>query len=155
MLQTNKKESLYNLASVKKIPIDRNCPEELIAMSVKFPNGKMVISMLSSFDAAEEDQRLPYTELECLAHELGHCMTDSFYAGCSPFDVRIKHEHRANKWAIRQIMPFDELCEAVKSGHRELWQLAEYFDVSTKFVEKAIAFHSSHGNVVPRECYAD
>ena len=61
----------------------------------------------------------------CLAHEMGHIETNSFYNVHSPLDVRQKHENRANKWAIKQLITEEELDEAVANGHTEIWDLAD------------------------------
>ena len=122
-------------------------------MSILLPNGKKIISIPKETPACHTMP--PDTKLECLAHELGHCMTDAFYRGYSPFERRSKHERRANNWATEQLIPFSELCNAVKDGYRELWELAEYFDVSCAFVEKAIQIHKLNGNIVPPELYEE
>lgn len=139
-------ERLYALAAKNNIPIDENCPESLISLSVKLPSGLRIISVCNS-------EKTSFTKLECLAHEMGHCITDSFYAGYSPLELRSKHETKANEWAVNEIIPFSALCKAVKCGNRELWQLAEYFNVSHRFVEGAIRIHEQKGNVVPKELY--
>lgn len=145
---------LYRLADERSIYVDESCPRSIVAMSVKLKDGQKIIS-LSDFDAERtEEDELPYTKLECFAHEMGHCETDSFYGFYSSLETRGKHEYRANKWAINYVVPFDELCRAVSKGNRELWQLAEYFDVSPEFMEKAINYHASHGDVVPKEFYS-
>ena len=56
-----------------------------------------------------------------LAHELGHCMTGSFYNRHSGLDVRQKHENRADKWAIEAMIGEDALKKAVADGYTELW----------------------------------
>lgn len=76
-----------------------------------------------------------------LAHELGHCETGSFYNRYSGLDIRQKHENRADKWAIAQLVPKDELEQAVAKGYTELWELAEYFDVSEDFMKKAVCWY--------------
>ena len=143
-----KLDELYDLALANGIPVDENCPQALVSMSVRLPGGMKIVSL---FNGEMENN----TKLECFAHEMGHCMTDSFYAGYSPFELRAKHENRANEWAANRLIPFDALCAAVKGGCRELWELAEYFDVSCSFVEKAIAVHKRNGCVVPPELYAE
>ena len=140
-------EELYDLAIENGIPIDESCPEKIISMSVRLPNGMKIVSL-----SKEQPQ---FTHIESLAHEMGHCMTDSFYLGCSPLELRSKHEYRANKWATDYLIPFSMLCEAVKNGCRELWQLAEYFDVSSAFIEKAIQIHATRGYTVPTNYYND
>ena len=141
-------DRLYALAEENNIPVDENCPDALISMSVRFSDGSKVIGMSKTENAT-------HSKLECLAHEMGHCMTDSFYAGYSPFERRAKHENRANAWAVNEIIPFPGLCKAVKKGCHELWQLAEYFEVSIGFVEKAIKIHKDNGNTVPEHLYKE
>lgn len=72
------------------------------------------------------------------AHELGHCRTGSFYNIHSPYDVRAKHEYRADKWAVHELIPFDKYQEALRAGYTEVWQLAEFFDVTEDFIRRAI-----------------
>ncbi len=145
---TEKLERLFLLAEENGIPIDDECPEEIVSMSVKLPCGDRIIGL-------SQKGHETYTRLEQMAHEMGHCMTDSFYEGYSPFELREKHERRANEWAVKEILPFSELCEAVKSGCRELWELSEHFNVSEDFVRKAINIHEQNGNTVPREFYEE
>lgn len=81
-----------------------------------------------------------------LAHELGHCKTGAFYNRWAARDVRQKHEHRADKWAIKKLISEDELDEAVADGRTELWELAEHFGVSEEFVRKAVCWYT-YGNL--------
>ena len=148
---SKKIDKLYKMADNKNILIDERCPQKIIAISIKLSDGTKIIS-LSDFNVNNSEE---YTKLECFAHEMGHCVTDSFYAPYSSLEQRGKHEYRANKWAINYIIPFNELCQAVADGNYELWQLAEHFDVSLSFVEKAINFHAQHGKTVPKELYCN
>ena len=139
-------DHLYEMAYESLIFVDEECPEEIVSMSIKFPNGFKAISLPQKNNESAEQKK--YTKLECFAHEMGHCATDSFYTRDTSYRKRLKHEYRANKWAIDYLIPFDELSKAVNEGNRELWQLAEYFDVGEPFVEKAIIYHAQHGRVV-------
>lgn len=76
-----------------------------------------------------------------LAHELGHCVTGSFYNRYSDIDIRAKHERRADKWAIKKLVPKDELNDAFEHGIVEPWDLAEYFNVTEDFIRKAVEFY--------------
>lgn len=90
-------------------------------------------------------------EADCrvhLAHELGHCATGSFYNRWAARDLREKHEHRADKWAITRLVPHAALDKAVESGIKEAWSLAEYFGVTEDFMKKAICFYK-YGNLNP------
>lgn len=88
----------------------------------------------------------PGEEKTALFHELGHCETDSFYNEEFSFDVRQKHENRADKWAIKKLVPEDELDAAVAAGYTELWSLAEYFNVTEDFMKKAVCYYTN-GNL--------
>lgn len=82
-----------------------------------------------------------------LAHELGHCATGSFYKPYSKLDIRGRHEYRANKWAIHKLVPFCSLNKALKQGATEVWELAEYFNVTEDFIRAAIFLYQSEGKL--------
>jgi hypothetical protein len=147
-INTAKIEALYELANLSGIPVDESCPANIVSMSVRLPSGMKIVSLSSA-------QSNDSTKLERFAHEMGHCMTDSFYEGYSPFEQRAKHEKSANEWAVKHLIPFDSLCNAVKNGYRESWELAEYFDVSAAFIQKAIELYASEGNTVPTKFYKE
>lgn len=77
-----------------------------------------------------------------LAHELGHCETGAFYNRYAARDVRQKYENRANKWAIKKLIPEDELKQAILQGCCEPWELAEYFHVTEGFMQKALCWYT-------------
>ena len=72
-----------------------------------------------------------------LAHEIGHCVTGSFYSRGSACDVRERHEYRADKWAVHTLLPRAELERAVAEGCTEVWELAERFDLTEDFIRRA------------------
>ncbi len=81
-----------------------------------------------------------------LAHELGHCVTGSFYNRWSPCDVRRLHENRADKYAVRALISEEALDEAVAEGHTDPWDLADYFGVDEGFLKKAVCLYT-YGNL--------
>ena len=85
-------------------------------------------------------------ELTHMGHELGHCLTGSFYSVHTAVDCRQRHENRADKWAISHLISVAELDEAVAQGCTEIWELAEHFDVTEQFMRKAVCYYV-HGNV--------
>lgn len=110
------------------------------SMATQFDDGSCAIGL---------DPRKMQTvaiETVCLGHELGHCYTGSFYNRWATCDIRQKHEHRADKWAIKKLIPVDELDEAIAAGHTELWDLADYFGVTEEFMRKAVCWYT-HGNL--------
>ena len=72
-----------------------------------------------------------------LSHELGHCVTGSFYNIHDAVDCRQRHENRADKWAIDHLIPVADLDAAVAQGCTEIWELAEYFTVTEDLVRFA------------------
>ena len=89
-----------------------------------------------------------YDEFKCVAHEYGHCISGSTHKLMSKFDLIEKHEYRANKSAILELLPSDKIDEAINAGCKELWEISEYLDMPQDFVEKAINFYK-HANTSP------
>ena len=79
-----------------------------------------------------------------LAHELGHCEMGAFYNAFSPLDIRSKHEYIANKWAIKKLIPEDELKEACRFCDSR-YELSEYFGVTEEFMQKALDYYIECG----------
>lgn len=84
-------------------------------------------------------------EKEILTHEYSHIETGSFYNVYSPFDIKAKQEHKAQVLTIKKLVPKDELKKAIQSGFTEHWELAEFFDVSDKFMIEAIDYYKIQG----------
>ena len=80
-------------------------------------------------------------EKEHLYHEMGHCVTGSFYNIHCKFDLREKKEYKADKWAIKELLPFPELLRALEQGITEVWRLAEHFEVSENLIKKALRLY--------------
>lgn len=80
-----------------------------------------------------------------LSHDLGHYMTGSFYSIYTKFDTRAKHEYRADKWAVHKLMPFSRMKEAMRSGVKDNWEMADYFNVTVKFVKRAFEIYEREG----------
>lgn len=76
-----------------------------------------------------------------LAHELGHCETGSFYNAYSALDIREKQELRADRWAVARLVPARELEYALSLGLAEVWELAEYFNVTEEFILRAVEIY--------------
>lgn len=76
-----------------------------------------------------------------LAHELGHCLYGGFYSSTTPLYIREKHEYKANVWAVKFLVPWDELHEAIHNGVTEPWELAEYFSVTEAFINLALEYY--------------
>lgn len=84
-----------------------------------------------------------------VGHELGHCMTGSFYNRYSQCDVRGRHEYRADKWAAHKLIDPDELRQVVEEGYTEAWELAERLSVTEEFVRRALYIYQCEGLLPP------
>lgn len=129
-METNR---LYCIAEKRGVTVDRFDVRENKSVSVK-SGDKLYVGLDNRLSGASEKV--------CLAHELGHCLTYSFYNIYSPFDIREKHEKRADKWAIHRLVPETRYKKAVKNGYDTVFSLAEYFGVTAEFMEKAVKLYS-------------
>lgn len=132
--------ALYELAGKQNIAV-LEFPMPLNgSMSVMSEEGQCCIGIDPSIKDGAAEERVH------LGHELGHCLTGSFYSIHTAIDSRQRHENKADKWAIRKLIPADSLDEAVANGCTEIWELAERFGVTEQFMKKAICLYA-HGNV--------
>lgn len=131
---------LYDLADSAKIPV-LSCPlPHTGSLSIQDETLGCFIGMDEGLLALERERKVH------LAHELGHCMTGSFYNRFASRDLREKHENMANKWAVECLIRPEELDDAVAMGCTDLWSLAEHFGVTEDFVRKAVCWYT-HGNL--------
>ena len=132
--------ALYDLAEQENIEVIRFPMAITGSMSVMDDNGACYIGM----DDAVRDGGIQ--ERVHLIHELGHCVTGSFYNRYAAIDSRQRHENRADKWAVKKLIPVEALDDAIAEGCTEVWELAERFGVTEEFVRKAVCYHV-HGNL--------
>ena len=132
--------SLYDLARQQNIEVFDFPLPCTGSMSVMEDDGKCYIGM----DPAVKDGAV--RERVHLGHEIGHCVTGSFYNRYAAVDCRQRHENRANKWAVQALIPVDDLDDAIADGCTEVWELAERFGVTEEFVRKAVCYYV-HGNM--------
>lgn len=131
---------LYEIAAREHICIDSFDLGKREALSFMDSDGECSIAI---------DQRRIHSSLDekmKLAHELGHCCTGSFYNQWATADCRRRHENVADKWAIQRFLSENDLDDAVANGFTEIWQLAEFFDVSEEFMKKAVCLYT-YGNL--------
>lgn len=126
-------ENLYDIAQNDNIGVYAFDLKECESLSL-LDSGNCFIAIDPLKIESEADEKVK------LAHELGHCKTGSFYNAHSPFDVRTKHERTADKWAISNLIPENELKKACKYC-RNRWELSEHFGVPEDFMQKALDFY--------------
>ena len=133
-------QEFYHIANQENIVVDHFALSKREALSIMDLDGECFIAIDPQRISSETDER------NKLAHELGHCITGSFYNPYSDYDCRQYHENRADKWAIQHLIPVEDLDDAVASGCTEIWDLAERFGVTEEFVRKTVCYYV-HGNV--------
>ena len=132
--------ALYDFAKQQDIEVLRYPMKENGSMSLMLEDGRCFIGIDKSIQDGGAEERVH------VSHELGHCITGSFYNIYAAIDHRQRHENRADKWAIHQLIPVKDLDEAVADGCCEIWDLAERFGVTEQFMRKAVCYYV-HGNV--------
>ena len=144
----NRLLSLYQMAESDNIVVDCFALEKREAMSLTDDEGDCCIAIdpMKLSSTAEEKWKL--------AHELGHCYTGSFYTRYSLYEIRERLEWKAEKWAIKKLIPKDELYSCYKNGITEPWEIAEHFNLPEEFVKKAMCYYSdqeySDTHVIPK-----
>ena len=120
---------LYKIADENHIEVDFFPFQQLVSLST--PD-----SIAIDVDKLETTSE----EKAVLGHELGHCMTGSFYR-INTFETRERMEARANRWVIKNLLPWRKLREAVYAGITTPWELAEYFNLPEQFINKSIEYY--------------
>lgn len=128
---------LYALADAQQIPVFCLSLPHCGSLSIQDESGRCFIG-IDAMPLADERVHI--------AHELGHCLTGSFYNRYAARECRKKLENRADKWAIEALVPPDEYAAALTAGCTELWQLAERFQITEDFARKAVCWYT-HGNL--------
>lgn len=131
---------LYAFARQQNIEVLPYPMPENGSMSVMLDSGKCFVGLDDGVRDGSVQERVH------LSHELGHCVTGSFYNIYAAVDCRQRHENRADKWAVTTLIPVSDLDDAVADGCTEVWELAERFQVTEEFVRKAVCWYV-HGNM--------
>ena len=73
-------------------------------------------------------------------HELGHIATGALHRASSPYESVERCEYRANRYAAERFLTEKDFRRAFAAGYVEVWQLADYFDLPERDVEKALRY---------------
>lgn len=128
-------KQFYAVADDNGIPVVPFPLGGIEAMSCLDSDGQTYIGIDPDKIASNQDEKLK------LSHELGHCMTGSFYNVYATCDIWQKQENRANRWAYEHLVSKKEIAEAVKNGFREIWELAELFDVPPETMARICSYY--------------
>lgn len=129
--------SLCRLAEERGIDVDF-CPlkrAQSLSLPMEWAGERCAVALDPDKVTSAADEKVK------LGHELGHCFTGSFYNRYAALDLRRRHELHADRWAIVRLIPRQELDVALAHGVRELWELAEYFEVTEEFMRKALVHY--------------
>lgn len=132
--------ALYRMAEEQRIDVDFLPLRHAQSLSLPLGRRRFGIAMDPSKLRGRADERVK------LCHEMGHCVTGSFYNRYAKLDVRQRHENHADRWAIGQLIPKAELEDALRRGITEIWELAEYFVVTEEYVKKAMLLYGLSEN---------
>lgn len=76
-------------------------------------------------------------------HEYGHCMTGSTHPLYSSLDIISRHEYRADRRAVLDFLPVEQIKSAIKSGCRTTYEFSGYLDMPEQFVIKAFQHYTA------------
>lgn len=77
-------------------------------------------------------------KLSIVAEEIGHYKTSSGNILDQDSIANIKQELQARRWAYEKVLPLDLVMKAITSGLTEVYDLAEYFDVTEIFMRECL-----------------
>ena len=132
-------EKLCDYAHKRNINIYHSQLGFFKAMIVKQDHISIVIDRKAMQTASEER--------ECLAHELGHYETHTYYTVNTNLECIGQREYFANRWAVMKLLPFHTLKEAIVSGKTEIWELSELFELSEDVIRTAIEIYTRRGDL--------
>lgn len=87
------------------------------------------------------------SENTALIQELGHYMAGAYYHMNSQYELIDKMEHKADKKAWQEFLPYKKIIELMKNGLTTATQLAEHFNVETPYMARCLNYYynNSHG----------
>ena len=136
-------ESLYHIAQDAGIDVRKDAVGIDEAFALQLPDGRMAINLDPTRIRSAADERVK------LAVMIGHCMTGSFYnENEDPAAVRNIAKVRARIWAVKKLIPKDELDKARSEGCHTFDDLAAYFGVTNAFVAVAIEYYRNQNDCV-------
>ena len=125
--------SLYTTAHNENI-LTTMFPLNSISSMIIYDEENVAIGINSSINSTIQ-------ETICLAHELGHYFTGTYYEVYSPLQIRGQAENRADAWMVKRLVPISLLVPALRSGIIKIYDLAEYFNVTESVIKKAIEIY--------------
>lgn len=95
--------------------------------------GRMIIAMMDDPECTNAERAT------LLAHELGHLITGALESASKP--PKPANETEAWSWAIKSVLPLDELSILMSRYDGREWEIAEYVGVTEGFIRRAIRYY--------------
>ena len=76
-------------------------------------------------------------------HEYGHCKSGSTHPLYSPFDIVSRHEYRADRRAVLDFLPIEQIKDAIEHGCKTPFEFSEYLEIPEVFVIKAFEHYNA------------
>lgn len=129
-------DSLYNLANKEKIDI----------IPFKMKNKAIIGKINKNYCIGLNYSKINNSreEKELLAEELGHYYYDAFYNNNSDIITIKQKEYRANKWKCTILVSINDFKEVFKKGLNNLYEIAEYFNLSPETVQFAYNYYKDN-----------
>jgi len=90
------------------------------------------------------NQRLKTTEKKCvLAEEIGHYRTSTGNILDLSSVCNFKQEHIARNWSYEKLIPLESLIKPSFEGCCNLFELAEYLDVTEEFLKDTLQHYQN------------
>ena len=129
-------EKLYDKAEQENINIHNFNLENHKGCYYEYKNKKFIF-MNYCYINSETEEKLTLSE------ELAHYYTGATYNIDDTYYLKEKAEYKALKWQINTLLPYSELSTQIKKGLTEIWELAEYFQVSEDFIRQALEYYKN------------
>ena len=80
-------------------------------------------------------------------HEMSHVATGALHKAGSPYELVERSEYRANRHTAQTVLTKEAFRQAFKDGCRELWELADYFELPERDIKNALTYWTERKGV--------
>lgn len=138
---------LYDIAERENIKIYDWYIEDANGIYVNIDKINAIALNYNNLDTCIEEKQV-------LAEELGHYYMDATYPLYSKDTILMsKQEYRAKKWSYNTLISFDKLKIALKNGIKNIYDLANYFNVTSDYMQNAINFYINKYGLQMIDCF--
>lgn len=135
-----KLEKLYKLANDLNISIHFFELKHIGVLGLNVEKDNMP-HMIFLDHSIKQDNKL---HLEVLAHEIGHYFTTvGNFIDTNSYSCKLQNgkcENKADRWAYEYLVPEEELILAINKKNPNVYDLAEYLEVSLEFLTKRLEY---------------